>query len=172
MSSQPSARYAAVASTAALVVALAGTGYAATALAHNSVGTAQLKRGAVTAAKIKPHTISAKNLGSGALGDTTPIAVIAVDLKGHLVGEAHRVPVTGRPKVKRQIKGSYLVVLPGFHYISSYDAASCNAYSYTLVTTTVDGDGPNLLVHVFGPTGQPANVDFRCSIWRVTSTAK
>lgn len=57
------ARYAAVTSTAALVVALGGAGYAS-----GLIGTNQIKNGAVTSAKIKDNTVTGTDVKESSLG--------------------------------------------------------------------------------------------------------
>lgn len=63
MSRNLTARYAAITSTAALVVALGGAGYAT-----GLIGTNQIQNNAITSPKIKDNTVSGKDVQEGSLG--------------------------------------------------------------------------------------------------------
>ncbi|CAN5528904.1 hypothetical protein BH11ACT8_BH11ACT8_21380 [soil metagenome] len=94
-------RYAAIASTLALVVALGGTGYAAT-----RIGTAQIKNNAVTTPKIKNNAILSTKIKNGAVNGNdinestlskVPSAAVADRVNGVTVDPIHFVVPGGTP---------------------------------------------------------------------------
>jgi hypothetical protein len=102
---------------------------------------------------------------------TSPILVFSVSGAGHLYAEAHRAPVSGKPRVKRVQAGAYWVTIPGIAYNVSRDPAICSAAAGAPATITVDvaGSGKTavLAIVVEKPTGFGINASFKCAVYHL-----
>ena len=136
--------YAAVAATLALAVALGGSSYA-------------VARHATAPAK-----------GGG--GNTAPMLVISVAANGHIKGQVHRAPMTGKAKVKRPVPGIYVFTLPGVKYNDIHDAAVCSAQNGDPMIAMADGAGNSQLAIDTRPadgSNKFVNSDFKCAVWNL-----
>jgi hypothetical protein len=177
----PSAsRYAAVASTAALVIAMGGTGYAVSALPHNSVGTKQLKNNAVTSAKIKNnavtsakvknHSLTAADLKAGVIPSVpssllTPIAVFQLNALG-FINQVVRAPITGPLTMSKEGTGDYQVSLPGITTFSYRQYPTVCGSGDDPGDSVVEGSlGGKLLIEASDKNGVAKDVAVTCSVY-------
>lgn len=138
-------RYAAVAATLALGVALGG--------------------GSLAVARTLATT-------SATTSATSPILIFSASGGGKLIAEAHRAPVSGKPKIKKVQPGAYWVTIPGITYNVSRDPAICSAGAGNPATISVDvaGSGASALLAI--SIQDPANgtgisAAFKCAVYHL-----
>jgi hypothetical protein len=138
--------YAAVTATLALMVALGGSSYA-----------------------VARHV----SAGSGHKGNSTsPVLVLAVSPSGHVLTQAHRAPVTGKPKIKHVGTGAYwFKKIPGMSYSDTGDVAVCSAAAGQPVSVDVSAAGSAkhglLAITIYKPNGNLVNAEFKCAVWNL-----
>jgi hypothetical protein len=98
--------------------------------------------------------------------NTSPTLVVSVESSGKVDGDLHRAPVTGRTKIKHPSAGFYVFTTPGLR-LATRDSAQCSVANYLASSATVDRVGHALAVHVFNSAGDPANIAFQCSFWKI-----
>ena len=149
--SQLTARYAAVTSTAALVIALGGAGYAS-----GLIGTSQIKNGAVTSAKIKDNTITGRDVKESALG-TVPQALKLNGISGFTI-DFRNTGTVSNVVILRAGPLTLLGSCTGGGTVTVTAKSTTSASIYTQVQ--FDGDASNPLENDTEGLGLDANTPF------------
>lgn len=106
---------------------------------------------------------------SGGSTATSPVLVFSASSNGKLLAQAHRAPVSGKPKVKKVDAGAYWVTIPGISYNVARDPAVCSAGAGDPATISVDtaGSGKSavLAIVIQQSDGSGINAAFKCAVY-------